>query len=407
MRMLRPFLLAALVAAAGPGELRAQTLPEGPISALDGQLTVAGEIAATVGSTDHEAYFNYTDYEYNALRMIRVSMSGAWRPFERLAFVGELRTEDLGHVDVFGAYVRIRPFPSIALDIQAGRIPPSFGAFGRRAYSTDQILIGYPLAYQYLTSLRPDAIPATPDDLLIMRARGWQSRFPIGSSEAAPGVPLVTAFRWDTGVQGRWIGGPVELTAALTNGTLSDPRFDDNNGGRQLSGRVAVRPLVGLIVGASAARGSFLADDVVEVLPQSFRDRSHPQEAFGADAEYSRDHWLLRGEVVRSRWSLPLLSPLTIMDVTALAAWVEGRYRFTPRFFGAARVDHLGFSKIHGTSIWTAPIAWDAPVNRVEWGGGYYVQRNLVGRVIVQHNWRDGGRVDSRTYVSAQLAYWF
>lgn len=46
-------------------------------------------------------------------------------------------------------------------------------------------------------------------------------------------------------------------------------------------------------------------------------------------------------------------------------------------------------------------------MDRVEWGAGYYLQRNLVGRVAVQHNWRDGGRVRSRTFVSGQLSYWF
>jgi hypothetical protein len=407
MRIARTLLLSALLAPAGAGEVRAQLLPEGPIRAFDGQVTIGGEIVATLGMADHEAYFNYTDYERNALRMMRLALSGVWRPLERVSFVGEVRTEDFRHADAFGAYVRVRPFPAVALDIQAGRIPPSFGAFGRRAYATDQILIGYPLAYQYLTSLRPDALPATPDDLLIMRGRGWLPRFPIGAPVDAPGVPLVSAFRWDTGVQGRWIGGPVEISAALTNGTLSDPRFDDNNGGKQVSGRVAVRPRVGLIVGASAARGSFLADDLLRVLPDAMRDRSYPQQAFGADAEYSRDHWIVRGEVVRSAWSLPLLSPVTTLDVTALAAWVEGRYRFTPRFFGAARVDHLGFSSIRGVSIWTAPTSWEAPVDRIEWGGGYYFQRNVIGRVVAQHNWRDGGRVRSRTFVSAQLSYWF
>lgn len=404
--MLRTLLFAGLLVTAGPGELSAQTLPAGPIRAFDGQVTIGGEIVGTVGRTDHEAYFNYTDYEYNALRMMRLSLSGAWRPFERIAFVGEVRTEDFAQVAAFGAYVRVRPFPSIPLDIQAGRIPPSFGAFGRRAYSTDQILIGYPLAYQYLTSLRPDAIPATPDDLIIMRGRGWRPRFPIGSADVAPGVPLVTAFRWDTGVQARWIGGPVEITGALTNGTLSDPRFDDNNGGKQVSGRAVVRPLTGFVIGVSGARGSFLADEVSRVLPEPARDGTYRQHAFGLDAEYSRDHWLVRGELVRSQWSLPLLAPMGTMDVSALGAWVEGRYRFTPRIYAAARLDHLGFSKISG-SIWRSPTAWDAPVDRLEWGGGYYLQRNLVARGVVQHNRRDGGFVRSRTFVSGQISYWF
>lgn len=406
MRILRAILVAALAAAAFAGDLRAQALPAGPISAFDGRLTLSGEVVGTLGSEDHDAFFNYTDYETNALRMMRFALAGAWRPAEWIALVGELRTDDFSHVDAFAAYVRVRPFRSIPLDIQAGRIPPSFGAFGRRAYATDQILIGYPLAYQYLTSLRPDAIPATPDDLIIMRARGWRPRFPIGSSDTTPGVPLVTAFRWDTGVQARWLRGPVELTAAVTNGTLADPRVDDNNDGKQVSGRVMLRPVVGLVLGASAARGSFLADEVVRLLPETARHDSYAQQAFGVDAEYSRDYWIVRGELVRSQWTLPLLAPRQAMDVSALGAWVEGRYRFTPRIFAAARVGHLGFSQITGT-IWAVPTTWDAPITRIEWGGGYYLQRNLVARAVVQHNRRDGGRVRGRTFVSGQLSYWF
>ena len=406
MRLLLATFVTALVAAASSAELRAQTLPAGPIRALDGRLTVSGELVGTAGVVDNLAFFNYTDYENNALRMTRAALAAAWRPAEWVAFVAELRTEDFTHVDAFAAYVRVRPFRSIPLDVQAGRIPPSFGSFGRRAYATDQTLIGYPLAYQYLTSLRPDAVPATPDDLIIMRGRGWRPSFPIGSFEDAPGLPLVTAFQWDTGVQASWTRGPLELTGALTNGTLSDPRFDDNNGGKQWSGRAAVRPVVGLVIGASAARGRFLDEEVTQILPEHARDGDYTQTAFGIDAEYSRDYWIVRGELVRSRWTLPLLAPTTTIDVSALGVWVEGRYKFTPRVFAAARVDHLGFSKISGF-IWTSPTTWDAPVTRFEWGGGYYLQRNLVGRAVIQHNRRDGGRVLSRTFVSGQLSYWF
>ena len=164
--------------------------------------------------------------------------------------------------------------------------------------------------------------------------------------------------------------------------------------------------VVGLVLGVSGARGGFLAKDVTQILPEHARERTYRQEAFGVDVEYSRDYWILRAELVRSQWSLPLLSPDTVMDVDATGVWVEGRYKFTPRIFAAARVDHLGFSKISG-SIWRSPTTWDAPVNRIEWGGGYYFQRNLVGRAVVQHNRRDGGFIRSRTFVSGQLSYWF
>lgn len=385
----------------------AQSLPQGPLRSPDGSLVVGGEIVGTVGEADDSAFFNYTDYEHNALRMIRLALAGTWQPLAPIALVAEIRSEDLRHVDAHAAYVRVRPWASHAFDIQAGRIPPSFGAYGRRAYNTDNPLIGYPLAYQYLTSLRSDAIPRSTDDLLRMRARGWLPSFPIGSTAESPGLPLVSAFRWDTGVQGRWAGEHVEVTGAVTAGTLSDPRLTDNNSGRQFSGRVAVKPLFGLVVGASAARGAWLSKDVLSQLPESYASHDYVQRAFGVDAEYSRDHWLVRGEIVWSGWDMPFVASNEWRELNAMGMWVEGRYRVTPRLFLAARADRLGFSRIRGTLVSDELTTWDAPVERLEVGAGWYLQRNLVARAVVQRNWRDGGRVLEKTYVSAQLAYWF
>ena len=386
------------VAFASPGA--AQVLPDGPVRTADGRLTVSAELIATIGTTDDTAYFNYTDYEHNALRMLRLGTSAVWRPSDWLALAAELRSEDLEHPQFYAAYARVRPWQRHDFEIDAGRIPPAFGAFGRRAYSTDNPVIGYPLAYQYLTSLRTDAVPAAASDLLRMRARGWLSSFPVGARVPGPGVPLVSGFRWDTGVRVRWKGGPVEAIGAVTNGTLSNPRVADDNDGKQLSGRVAITPATGLVLGVSGASGAWLARS----LPVA---AGAEQRAFGADVEYSRDHWIVRGELVLSRWALPLrLAPSNVQSVSALGRWVEGRYRITPRIFVAGRVDRLGFSSLQSSAA-AAALPWDAPVSRIEAGAGYYLQRNLVARATVQSNRRSGGRVGNRTFVSAQLAYWF
>jgi hypothetical protein len=403
LKMSRTLVLLALTLL-GPVGAGAQPLPAGPISAFDGRVVVGAEIAATFGAEDHSAYFNFTDYEHNALRMLRLALAAAWRPSTRLELVGEVRSEDLSTIRSYAAYVRVRPLANHALDIQAGQIPPSFGAYGRRGYqSSDNPFIGYPLAYQYLTSLRPDAVPATMADLLVMRTRGWRVSYPIGSQTPGPGVPLVSAFRWDTGVQAHWQGGMVDVTGGVTIGTLSDPQGLDNNDGKQVSGRVGMRPLPGLIVGGSAARGDFLDEAIARTLP----DRLGPfaQTAFGADAEYSRDRWLVRGELVWSRWNVPLVADQTVADLSALGGWVEGRYRVHPRVMLSARLDRLGFSQVPiGQSMM---MEWEAPVTRIEADAGYYIQRNLVVRLAVQHNDRTAGRVQQRTYVSGQVAYWF
>jgi hypothetical protein len=402
--MWRALVLLALSLAC-PLRVWAQTLPSGPVTAFDGRLSVGGEVAATLGAEDHSAYFNYTDYEHNALRMFRFSLAAAWQPMTRLALVGEVRSEDLAAIRPYAAYVRVRPWANLPLDVQAGQIPPSFGAYGRRGYQAgDNSLIGYPLAYQYLTAVRPDAIPATAADLLVMRARGWRTTYPIGSPEPAPGVPLISAFRWDTGVQAHWEGRVLDVTGGVTVGSLSDPQGGDNNDGKQLSGRVALKPVAGLVLGVSGARGAFLSESVTRQLPDP--NGSYDQTALGADGEYSRGHWLVRGELVWSRWNVPFQSPAgPISDLDALGSWIEGRYRVTPRIVLSGRADRLGFSRIAVEPSLTP--TWDAPTWRLEATGAYSLQRNLVLRMAVQHNDRDGGRVRTRTYVSGQAAFWF
>ena len=204
-----------LVVSLAPAGASAQSLPEGPITTANGTVTVTGEVAATFGARDHKAYFNYTDYEHNALRMLRLSLAGMWRPTEQIAFLTEFRSEDTEHLIPYAMYARVRPFKGHNFDIQAGRIPPVFGAFARRSYGSDRMLIGLPLAYQYLTSLRADAIPTSTDDLLARRGSGWLTKFPVGVKAPGPGVPIVSSYRWDTGIQAHvgteYVEGAVDL----------------------------------------------------------------------------------------------------------------------------------------------------------------------------------------------------
>jgi len=237
--------------------------------------------------------------------------------------------------------------------------------------------------------------------VLRMRSRGWRASYPIGAPLPGPGIPLISGFEWDTGVEVTWRAGMLELAGSVTNGTLSNPRVTDDNGGKQFAARVGVTPAVGLVLGASAAHGAWLSESVAP-------DSSPAQQSFGADAEYSRDHWLVRGECVWSRWGFPhALTPSDTTTLDAVGAWIEGRYRLTPRIFVAARADHLGFSTLRGATLATTGEPWDAPVRRIEGAVGYYLQRNFVARASVQGNWRDAGRDRNRAYLSGQLVYWF
>jgi hypothetical protein len=302
-------------------------------------------------------------------------------------------------------YVRIRPWTARDFDIQIGRVPPTFGAFPRRAYAADNPLIGYPMAYQYLTSIRPDAVPASTNELATMRGEGWLSRFSIGNRAADVGVPLANAFRWDTGVQVHAGNDIVDLTGALTEGTLSNPRPRDDTGGRQVAGRVTLHPIPGLIVGGSGARGAFVGRGTVRAALGETDADDFRQTAWGADVEYSRNYYLLRFETVISDWTLPLLSaPSRQLPLHAVATFAEGRYKLRPGLYVAGRLDHLGFSEI-ATGLTSQ--TWDAPVTRVTLGGGYSIQRNVILKGEFQLNTRDGGVVHREKFGTAQVVFWF
>jgi hypothetical protein len=393
----------------------AQSLPSEPIVFGGGRVTLSGDVSATYactsadtgtrGCADDAGFFNYTDYEHSALRMLRFDINTSVRATDRLSVLADIRSENGNGPRPYGLYVRLHPWAGRDIDIQAGRIPPTFGAFARRPYANDNLLIGYPLAYQYLTSLRPDALPANADELLRMRARGWLSNFSLGNPSAHYGMSIASAFRWDTGVQVHAATRLVEGAASVTTGSLGNPLFSDDNSGKQIAARVAVRPTAGLILGASASRSPFVERATLRVLPAAAQSGSFTQTAWGADAEYSRDYYLVRAEAIVSDWTVPLVgTPGIDLPLRAASASLEGRYKLHPRFSLAARVDHLGFSTIHGTS---RSDEWDAPVSRVEIGGAYSLQRNVQIKLSVQRNVRDGGRVRRATIGAAQVVYWF
>jgi hypothetical protein len=381
-------LLAALLA----GAAHADEPAGGPTR----RFTLAGEASGTLSPVDW-GYFNNADYGNNTLREVYLSLSAEGRLGRRLSVLGEVRTENRHEPRVYALYVRARPWLERSFDVQAGMIPPVFGSFPRRRYGSGNPLVGQPLAYQYLTNVRNDAVPATADDVFRMRASGWRVSYPLGSTEWREGVPLASARRWDTGVQARLGVRHWELTAALTQGCLGSPRVEDDNGGKQVSGRAAWRPVTGLVLGASGSRGAYLADEVVRLLPPG---RSYHQRAWGADVEYSRHYWLVRGEGVWTSWD----SPVWTTPLRARALSGEARYKLVPGAWVAARVDHLGFSEVQGTQ---GRVTWDAPVWRLEAGGGFALRRNLLLKASWQNNWRDGGRIRSKGMATAQVLYWF
>jgi hypothetical protein len=423
MRTLRLLTVTAVVWLAAPAAPAvADLLPSRPITFGDGRVVVSGDVALSFGSAD-VGYFNLFDYSHDAFNVLSMSITAEVRATERLAVVGQVLDEvslrgrdpdpsDRHVVYPYALYVRVRPAPDRPFTILAGRIPPAFGAFARRDYGEVNALIGLPLAYGYSTTMRPEPPPSR-RELLLNRGGGWAVRYPRATAAVGPqGLPLVSARRWDTGVSTQWDGGKVQAAFAVTVGTLSAPRSDDDNGGRQISGRVGLTPTAGFSAGVSASRGEYLSDGgqgtrygIVGWLPEPARSETHHQQALGVDAEYAFGHVVVRGEVVASRWDVPFQNGDPTLALEAVGSAIEARIALTPRWSIALRGDRLGFSRV--TVAAGDERTWDAPVRRVEGAVGYLVRRNVRLKAGYQYNWRDGGRERSLGMAGAQLLYWF
>jgi hypothetical protein len=374
-------------------------------------LVAAGEVdgATAIGDDGH---FNDSDYFRSELSRLRLRLTTAVFLGSRVALLGELRSDDLAAPSVYALYLRVRPWEERSLHVQAGMIPPVFGAFARRTYASDNPLIGLPLAYQYLTSVSAQGVAESADDL--GRSRGWGSRprLEIRARDSLSGLPLVDALRWDTGVQLTLGSRPLQLAAAVTRGSPSHPVVRDDNDGRQLAARLAIQPGPGFVVGLSAARGAYLSRDVRALLPEPAAGREFRQSALGVDLELSRGYWLFRAEGIWSAWETPVVAaPEIDSPLEARAVSVEGRYRFVPGMYAAVRFDRLVFDRVQGSGRW---FTWDAPVSRLEAGVGLSLRRNLVVKASYQHNWRDppvygysGAPVRSDGIVATQLSFWF
>jgi hypothetical protein len=197
----------------------------------------------------------------------------------------------------------------------------------------------------------------------------------------------------------RFDAGAWEAAAAVTQGTLSSPHVRDDNGGKQVSGRVAWTGVTGLVLGASGARGEYLSRHALGGATP-LRPGPYRQRAWGLDVEYSWDRWILRSEAVWSAWD----SPMFARPLRALGVASEGRCKIVPGLYAAARLDRLGFSRIDGPA---RPVAWDAAVWRAEAGVGYTPVRHVLGKLVYQHNWRDGGVVREQGFLIGQLLLWF
>lgn len=295
-------------------------------------------------------------------------------------FTETLYNEDVGVVP-FGAYALFHPSPGRDMHVMAGLIPWPIGTYAPRSRSNKNPLVGYPLMYQYHTTLSPAYVVPDADVLLGEAGEGEYGVNYAPGPGGYPGMPIIYDGWWDFGAVFLGSARPVEYAGGFVNGSPSWPTPGrDTSPGKSLMGRIGLAPMPGLRFGVSGSYGPYMVEDAVQGSLPSGADAGDYNQVLGmADLEWSAGHVELHAEGYSNTWETPMVG-----DLRVRGGYGELKYTLPAGFYVAGRFDVMRFSDV--TDSTGAERSWDADVDRLEVGVGYRLMKGVTAKAVYQRN---------------------
>jgi len=137
-----------------------------------------------------------------------------------------------------------------------------------------------------------------------------------------------------------------------------------------------VTPFTGLRLGFTYTKGPYLDRDQFTYLPQGITWRDFDQQILGFDFQFSRGYLELYGRWVASSYDVPYYRKST--DQTAY--YLELKYTWTPRFYGALRIEK-NQAPVTGYDSNQSPLVRIGKFRDLEVGMGYRYSPNTLIKV--------------------------
>ena len=123
------------------------------------------------------------------------------------------------------------------------------------------------------------------------------------------------------------------------------------------------------------------------------------QMVLAHDVTFAWHHLQLWGEIFASRFEIPRVG-----DADSIAYYVEAKYKFTPRFFGALRWNQQVFDTIPDRS---GPTAWGHEVWRIDLAPGFRFTPHTQLKFQYSLQRGDGGTRDFTRTLATQFTLRF
>ncbi len=254
--------------------------------------------------------------------------------------------------------IRFTPGDDGRFRLQAGKFAAVTGNWNARHLSWDNPFINAPLPYENVTTIFDREAPARAAD------------FVHGLNEPKYEYnPVAWGPAYGTGLSASGQLGRFDYAAEMKNTSLSArPESWDATeigfGHPTFSGRMGFRPGPEWNLGISGSAGPYLRPEAATMLPAGRGVGDYREWVVAQDLRFEWHRLQLWAEVYEARFEVPRVG-----EADTLAYYIEAKYKFTPRFFGALRWNQQLFGTVpNGVG---GRVAWDRDLWRVDLAAGY------------------------------------
>lgn len=280
-----------------------------------------------------------------------------------------------------------------ALQLQVGRFVPIMGNFLNRQDNWDAGLVSYPLAYEQVTSVSDQLIPA---DAAAFAARRNQLDFP----QKTLWLPAYWAQLYTQGaaVFGQHNGWDYSLNfmnaAPSSRGAVWN-EFEWSAPSYLASLGYQLNPAWRL--GVTGTYGAYLQEEAEAALPAGTDRNDYLQRNVGLDLTWKRGLWSVWAELIYTEFDVPNVAD----DASFWSYYVEGRYAFKPRWWLSARWNQQIYNEIDTAN---GSEDWDNDLYRIDLGLGHHPSRHTQVRLQYSYQRQDADFQNGEHFAVLELS---
>ena len=291
-------------------------------------------------------------------------------------------------------FLRYTPFEKPWVNIQAGKFATVFGSYVKRHDSWHNPFITAPLAYENMLTV---------SDLAPAPRAGFLNRQNIPENKRT-WLPLIWGPSYASGASVFGTVEQVDYAVEIKNASISSrPAFwreIDEWDSPTVNARIGHRPNAAWNYGISGSGGTYLVPPARPLLPAGTTLSDYNQWTIGHDISYARHHWQFWAELFLSRFEVPFVG-----DADTAGYYLEAKYKFTPKLFGALRWNQQLFGEVPNPSGGKVP--WDDDIWRIDAGLGYRFTRHLQTKIQYSYQQEKGPLQQGEQLVAGQITVKF